>query len=649
MAELKESERHGKTLFIRNLPYSTTNEKLEKIFSDIGPIKTCFVVKDKDTGKCRGFGYVKFTLLEDAEKAFKTIKKVDSRDIQIIYANKKEKKKKFGQLKKDDPDVEQSTEKKESLPTEEKKIATPNKWSKKKPTVQPQKGQQQPSNPFNEGKRARLIIRNLSFKCSNEELKKKCEEYGTVVDVNIPTKKTGLKLGFGFVQFANKAQAGQAVRELNGKNLCGRTVAVDWTLPKDKFEAHRAGSAVNQLTTKENAENYNKDASESEDSDSLGGRHLLMTQAVSRNQTVGVIKKEEDSVSLGGRQLLRTQAVSRNQTVGVIKKEEDSVSLGGRQLLRTQPVSRDQTVGVMKKEEDSISFGGRQLLRTQAVSRDQAVGVIKKEEDSFYLGGRQLLTTQAASRDQSLGLIKKKEEKKEKKDSRNLYLAREGLIREGTEAAKGIPPADMVKRTQIKQSGGVGKSRGYAFCAFTKHEHALNALRHLNNNPDIFGDKKRLIVEFSLENLKALEIKQKRIERSQAKCKQIAEAAKCKLPPDEKQRRKRNYKKRPVKDTQPLDTMKDQNKVARSLYQGPLGLPSHLGPKVRHRKRAASQGRELYNKSNKKFKKEPKSSPSQNKNKPVTQPKNFSKRKDFDNFDKLVASYKQKIISGFKS
>ena len=45
MAE--DSERHGKTLFIRNLPFSTSNEDLEKVFSDIGPLKTCFVVSDK--------------------------------------------------------------------------------------------------------------------------------------------------------------------------------------------------------------------------------------------------------------------------------------------------------------------------------------------------------------------------------------------------------------------------------------------------------------------------------------------------------------------------------------------------------------------------------------------------------------------------
>ena len=47
---------------------------------------------------------------------------------------------------------------------------------------------------------------------------------------------------------------------------------------------------------------------------------------------------------------------------------------------------------------------------------------------------------------------------------------------------------------------GVGRPLGYAFVNFTKHEHALAALRGFNNNPDIFGPIKRPIVEFSLEN-----------------------------------------------------------------------------------------------------------------------------------------------------
>lgn len=40
-------ERKSKTLFVRNLPFSITNEKFEALFSEVGPVRTCFVVKDK--------------------------------------------------------------------------------------------------------------------------------------------------------------------------------------------------------------------------------------------------------------------------------------------------------------------------------------------------------------------------------------------------------------------------------------------------------------------------------------------------------------------------------------------------------------------------------------------------------------------------
>lgn len=36
----------------------------------------------------------------------------------------------------------------------------------------------------------------------------------------------------------------------------------------------------------------------------------------------------------------------------------------------------------------------------------------------------------------------------------------------------------------------MGQSLGYGFVQFKEHEHALGALRFLNNNPDIFGPNK---------------------------------------------------------------------------------------------------------------------------------------------------------------
>ena len=44
---MSQADTSEKTLFVRGLDYSTTDAQLEEAFSDYGPIKTCFTVKDK--------------------------------------------------------------------------------------------------------------------------------------------------------------------------------------------------------------------------------------------------------------------------------------------------------------------------------------------------------------------------------------------------------------------------------------------------------------------------------------------------------------------------------------------------------------------------------------------------------------------------
>merc|ERR1712212_914839 len=80
------------TIFVGNLPFDTRDEQLEKEFSEIGPIKRAFIVKDKDNrSKSRGCGYVQFVLQEDADKCVKTIKSIGDRQLRLNYAAKKPK------------------------------------------------------------------------------------------------------------------------------------------------------------------------------------------------------------------------------------------------------------------------------------------------------------------------------------------------------------------------------------------------------------------------------------------------------------------------------------------------------------------------------------------------------------------------------
>ena len=80
-------------VFVRNLPYSTTDASLTEAFSnEFGPVKEAFIVAEKGPGgKSKGYGFVYFALAEDAASAVAKSKsfKVDGRAVTIDTANRK--------------------------------------------------------------------------------------------------------------------------------------------------------------------------------------------------------------------------------------------------------------------------------------------------------------------------------------------------------------------------------------------------------------------------------------------------------------------------------------------------------------------------------------------------------------------------------
>jgi RNA recognition motif-containing protein len=60
--QLKKTEdenEENSTLFIKNLNFETNEEKLIKLFSEIGEIKSLKIIKD-DNKKSKGYGFVEF-------------------------------------------------------------------------------------------------------------------------------------------------------------------------------------------------------------------------------------------------------------------------------------------------------------------------------------------------------------------------------------------------------------------------------------------------------------------------------------------------------------------------------------------------------------------------------------------------------------
>ncbi|VDL60013.1 unnamed protein product [Hymenolepis diminuta] len=66
----------------------------------------------------------------------------------------------------------------------------------------------------------------------------------------------------------------------------------------------------------------------------------------------------------------------------------------------------------------------------------------------------------------------------------------------------------------LKSGATKPKSLGFAFVAFEEHKDALKTLQVVNNNDKILGGGRKPIVEFSLENSRALEKRRRRQEKS---------------------------------------------------------------------------------------------------------------------------------------
>lgn len=81
---------NGKNLYVTNLSYQTREKELEDAFSKFGTITQCKIIKDPKTNKSRGFGFVSFDSLEDAENAIKDMnnQSVDGRELRVEKANR---------------------------------------------------------------------------------------------------------------------------------------------------------------------------------------------------------------------------------------------------------------------------------------------------------------------------------------------------------------------------------------------------------------------------------------------------------------------------------------------------------------------------------------------------------------------------------
>lgn len=608
-----------RSLFVRSLLTSTTNEFLTDLFSESFPVKHAVAVVDPATKECRGYGFVTFADAEDAARAKEQFNghAIDGKKIRV-------------------------------------EVAEPRDRNGEGPARDKKKEREEPQAA------PRLIVRNLPWSIKHpDQLSKLFLSYGRVKKAYIPKKNGGLLAGFGFVVLKGKKNAEKAIAGVNGKEVDGRTLAVDWAVEKSTYqdmaegeqkEDEVVGSDVEDAENEseidgeeegDDAEDSDGDASELDgDSESLDikidGEDEQQHSSEDRSSTLFVRNLpftcadedlEDHFEQFGSIRYARVvidHETQRSKGTGFVcfynKDDADACLRGAPSRIVVPGHDQKSKDGKPVQPAHSIlqnvdvdasgqyTLDGRVLQVSKAVDKSEANRLTEqgvahrnerdKDKRRLYLLSEGTMSTKSKLWEQlspSEKAMREESAKQRKKliesnpslhlsltrlsirnlprtvDSKELkQLARDGVVGFATDVTAGLrqrlSPEELsrggeemqeaeryrkqagkgiVKQakvvfesaggSKISEENGAGRSRGYGFIEYYTHRNALMGLRWLNGHAvgyqvkkdngnmsreDVQDRKKRLIVEFAIENAQVVmrrkELEEKARKRGEA-------------------------------------------------------------------------------------------------------------------------------------
>ncbi|XP_055924173.1 ELAV-like protein 2 isoform X4 [Argiope bruennichi] len=147
-------------LIVNYLPQTMTQEEIRSLFSSIGEVESCKLIRDKVTGQSLGYGFVNYVRAEDAEKAINTLNglRLQNKTIKVSYA---------------------------------------------RPSSEAIKG-------------ANLYVSGLPKAFTQQDLEAQFSPFGRIITSRILCDNiTGLSKGVGFVRFDQRMEAERAIKHLN--------------------------------------------------------------------------------------------------------------------------------------------------------------------------------------------------------------------------------------------------------------------------------------------------------------------------------------------------------------------------------------------------------------------------------------------------
>jgi RNA recognition motif-containing protein len=169
-------------IYVGNLPAPTTEHELSSLFERVGRVVFVRLMRDRDTGRPKGFGFVE---MEDgeAEQAIQQLNGVELHGYALAI-------------------------------------------TEARPRPESSAGRGMPA--------SRLFVGNLPYDATGAELKELFSSVGPVASVFLPVEReSGKPRGFAFVDFSDRAHAEEAVRRFHQQPFKGRALVVNEARAKE--------------------------------------------------------------------------------------------------------------------------------------------------------------------------------------------------------------------------------------------------------------------------------------------------------------------------------------------------------------------------------------------------------------------------------
>lgn len=165
-------------LYVGNIGNKMTEEQLQSIFRPFNNVSSISVKRDPTTNQSKGFAFVTFTNMADAEAAKTKLNHtlVDKRELKVYFKR----------------------------------------------------------SPADFKPEANVFIKNLPQDMSNRELEEICSQFGKIECSTIRVDDDGQSLGYGYVQFTSEAEAANCIQHMNLMNVREKIIEVQKFVPKAK-------------------------------------------------------------------------------------------------------------------------------------------------------------------------------------------------------------------------------------------------------------------------------------------------------------------------------------------------------------------------------------------------------------------------------